>query len=459
MTQDSLKKIAFRSTRQNPLFTSDIYDEFVRLLSPPFHYAHEGVPIAYTKKQEELSQSMAGERMKIRGVAGSGKTSVLAKRAVNAHRRHGGAVLILTYNLTLRMYIHDKLSQVREDFPWSHFEITNYHRFIVSALANAGVEVTPSPEGERRTRDDYFEEEYFSNLRLFESLEACAHEVDGAFDRKGLVRYDTILIDEIQDYRPEWLVIIMKHFLTPGGELVVFGDEKQNIYGRPIDEERKTRLPRVFGTWKELTKGFRNADNSHVLRIADAFQRKFLSDSYDVQSDPPFQPSLALVGINAWSCSDGNHASVAGGVIAIAKQEGIHPNDISIIGAHKKELQEIDYFIRTAERHKERTITTFEPKEASANSALSKHIKSIETQKKYGFNLNSGVIKLSTTHSFKGFESPTIFLIVGEKDQPEIVYSGLTRAKENLVVFVHQNSPYRGFFESHLEPLSSVQPS
>jgi hypothetical protein len=62
-------------------------------------------------------------------------------------------------------------------------------------------------------------------------------------------------------------------------------------------------------------------------------------------------------------------------------------------------------------------------------------------------------MKLSSIHSFKGFESPLIFLLVNDRDSPEMVFTGLTRAKENLVVFLEQNSPYLEFFSRHLNKL------
>jgi hypothetical protein len=62
-------------------------------------------------------------------------------------------------------------------------------------------------------------------------------------------------------------------------------------------------------------------------------------------------------------------------------------------------------------------------------------------------------MKLSSTHSFKGFESPFIVLLVSSKDSPEVVYTGLTRAKENLVVFLEEDGSYTDFFSKHLNKL------
>jgi ATP-dependent exoDNAse (exonuclease V) alpha subunit len=64
-------------------------------------------------------------------------------------------------------------------------------------------------------------------------------------------------------------------------------------------------------------------------------------------------------------------------------------------------------------------------------------------------------MKLSTIHSFKGYESPIIFLIVGPKDSIEMVYTGLTRAREHIVVIIHQRSEYREFFATHLEQVAN----
>jgi superfamily I DNA/RNA helicase len=131
-----------------------------------------------------------------------------------------------------------------------------------------------------------------------------------------------------------------------------------------------------------------------------------------------------------------------------ARYEG---SECVFLGAQKQDLQEIDYLIRHGESHQERTLTTFESRELAHHARLAKHGRKVEANKKYGFNLNSGVMKICTVHSFKGYESPTVFLLVGRNDSVEMVYTGLTRARENIVVFVHEQSPYLDFFTMHLQ--------
>lgn len=190
----NLKKIKFPLSGSEATFDEGVYREFKRLLAPPFHYANEGKDLKYSAKQLRLTASRAGDRSKICGLAGSGKTVVLAGRAVNAHRRHGGKVLVLTFNITLGSYIHDRISAVREDFCWSAFDISTYHRFMTSALNNAGIKVEvpdhliydgPDKAIARKTsieRDEFLENKYYTNLTLFEDVETE-------------YKYDTILID------------------------------------------------------------------------------------------------------------------------------------------------------------------------------------------------------------------------------------------------------------------------
>jgi hypothetical protein len=454
LTREKLKKISFPQRDGNILFEDSIYLEFRRLLSPPFHYATDGRPLIYSPKQAKLIQSAKGARQKIGGLAGSGKTVVLAGRAVNAHKRHGGEVLILTYNVTLCRYIHDKVSAVREDFPWASFQFNNYHRFMTMAFNNSGIEIkVPSEltyEGHDKQvaravaeqRDEYFEANYYSNESIFD------HE-----EIKN--KFDTILIDEVQDYKPEWIKLLRAVFLEEDGEMVLFGDEKQNIYGRALDGERRSKVVEGFGSWSDLTKSFRYRESSPIIPLAQSFQNLFLP-SYKPDHDEAYQRSLSTVGIlGHGSYQFADISSLAEQIISIAKLHNIHPNDISIISSQEAILQGLDKHFRTSQTHNEKTLCTF-PAAEVGTSKYSQHYQKISASKKFGFNLNSGVMKLASIHSFKGFESPFVVLIVNDGDSPEIILTGLTRAKENLIVYVQKESKYFDFFSSHLESIGNL---
>jgi len=451
--KEKLSKIDFPITSKESFFDDSVYGEFRRLLNPPYHYASEGRPPNYTDRQAKLIKSSAKARAKICGLAGSGKTVVLAGRAVNAHKRHGGRVLVLTFNITLRSYIHDKISAVREDFPWSVFDIVNYHRFITIALNNSGIEIAvpkhleydgTDPAVARRVaaeRERYLESTYYSNV---DALEGTGIKTV----------YDTILIDEVQDFAPEWIKIIRSNFLAEDGEMVLFGDEKQNVYNRALDGERRSKVVEGFGSWLKLTKSFRYTKGSPIIPLVDAFQKSFLLEDYELDNDESLQSRLTTVGVQAYANFDRrNLPQLAAQIIEIAKDNRIHPNDIAVISSQEPVLRELDHILRTSDTHKERTLCSFPTLEVTQHPKYSRSYQKICAAKKHGFNLNSGVMKLSSTHSFKGFESPFIVLLVNSKDSPEVVYTGLTRAKENLVVFLEEDGSYTDFFSKHLNKL------
>lgn len=124
-----LKNRYLISNNPSQFFTDALYDNFSRLLSPPLHMKNQGVPYNYSDKQKEIIYSTRLEQ-RVRGVFGSGKTTVLAARAVQSYKRalernNNPRILILTFNITLKNFIHDKLNRVDEEFPFENFTIIN----------------------------------------------------------------------------------------------------------------------------------------------------------------------------------------------------------------------------------------------------------------------------------------------------------------------------------------------
>ena len=111
-------------------------------------------------------------------------------------------------------------------------------------------------------------------------------------------------------------------------------------------------------------------------------------------------------------------------------------------------MKEIDFLVR--KKFNEKTTRTFESKELYERGTNKYDIENIRKIKKIAFNQNSGLIKLSTVHSYKGFESDCIFLIIHPDDNGEIVYAGITRSKFNLMVFTPENSKFLDFFNIEL---------
>ena len=526
------------------LFTGDLYENFKRILSPSVHMKAQGIPYNYRTKQRDIIYSTTLEQ-RVKGVFGSGKTTVLAARAVQAYKRalernNTPRILILTFNITLKNFIHDKLMRVDETFPLESFIIINYHQFINAELNNLNIDVVVPDNYPKEKVGEYLEQNYYSNISLFEEHKA------------NIVRYDAVLIDEIQDYHRPWMEIIKNYFRDPQGDYVLFGDVKQNIYGQPTSQ--KDVVTNVRGV-NELKYCFRS--DFKVRDLAQSFQSTIFRDKYDIDDFSEngtwnfFGQEQQKEGmINYMYLSDTDsvvalYNIIRGNIVNNANK--ISPNDITILGYTASQLRLFDCYYRYASR--ERTNSMLETIEAmymthlnflgkdmenaggwfkSISGHLSKklfpkrnvlfendiiklrqHIaklftiydlyssysdsfinrlkeecdtcgistdaffaflrhyedeltpfktmvynssyKNIRDNKKLHFWMNSGTIKISTINSFKGWESEVVFLIIEPKYDrttsfnlwfDELLYTGLTRCKGNLIVVNFGNTEY-----------------
>jgi len=414
----------------SPYLTDNMHNSMRRVLNPPFHYLEEGLEIRYTPQQMRLTESRPGARQKIKGVAGSGKTLVLAKRAVNAFKRTGSTVLILTFNITLINYIHDLINNVREGFPWSAFEIVNYHEFINSTANRHNL--------------------IFSGLEDYEDTNFFE------LANRRLKKYQTILIDEAQDFHESWHRIIQKYFLSDGGELVIFADEKQNIYSNELDSDRKVKVPGIPGVWNEsMNRPFRFTGRLVAFIKAyqeSAFKAKYALDEFEM----PVQAEADIGESEIQYISLGSRIGAPAIVAEIQRylrENNIHPSDTTILNSRIALIREIDYLIRQAN---EKSNTTFETKEiydllsskTPSKLIVIAELEKIRRNKKRHFWMKSGTMKLSTIHSFKGWEIHSAIVIIEPEDDQsefetaELIYTGLTRARVNLLIINTGNAKY-----------------
>lgn len=357
---DAFKRKNFYSNRSCSLFDDELYRSFRRYLKPPIHTIEEGIHLDYTETQTRLSISKKESRQKIRGSAGSGKTYVLAKRAVNALKRlvyegytNSPSILILTYNVTLKNYIHDRISDVREQFNWGKFHITNYHEFITSQLNNLTVKIDIDIDSDFDDLDSNGKSDLFNsiydNLSLFQK------------HKDKTEKFKVIFIDEIQDYKKEWVKIITECFLSQDGELVVFGDEKQNVYKREMDKDKKPYTG-IGGQWNKLDKSFRLS--SDIADLASSFQLQFLNKKYEFEKvNSAYQAEL----FNHSSLIDFVHFAgfdtleISKYIHDMCNRYSIHPDDTCILGSQIDGLRDVDKCLRLTLGYN--TSTMFETEE------------------------------------------------------------------------------------------------
>lgn len=531
--QELLKKTYLESNFKSLHFTEEIYKSFKRFLKPPVHLKEEGIEIPYSTKQLEIIYSTK-KQQRIKGVVGSGKTTVMTARAVQAYKKANAPVLLLSFNITLKNYFKDKISKVREEFPWDYFIINNYHEFINSQLNNLEIPFE-FPEDFNswppKEKSEYFDTKYYSNKALFVEKQ------------DKIKRFAAILIDEIQDYKRPWMEILKECFLEPDGEYVLFGDVKQNIYNNQI--EGKDVKTNVLGV-TELKNCFRS--DFKIKDLAIQFQKDIFKDKYEIDA---FNTKEASLEIGFGGPQQGSimyiYLPVADNVTSLyniihtnAINRDVPPNDITILGNSIELLKKFDAYYRYASN--EKTNTMFESielvyrmgfnyykesnppdwikeglrvlkrdrdkrptkgfnqlsvllailqlqdeygqlfesklefycrkykitladflayveafrseidifKEDYSAKRQGKEIEKVRKNKKLHFYMNSGTVKISTVHSFKGWESETLFLILDKTYSmsfDELLYVGITRSRSNLVLINFGNEEYHGKLE------------
>lgn len=429
---------------QTEYFNNTVLNRLKRALSPQWHSYREGQDVKLSTQQKRLSKSIAGALRKISGVAGAGKTQVLATRAVDAQVRTGGEVLLLTFNITLVNYMRMRIDQVRADFRWDKINIDYYHRFF-RKHANAN--------------NLHVYRESYDNVNFFQSVEG------------NLPKFDAVFIDEVQDYLTNWLQLLKQYFLKPGGEFVVFGDPKQNIYHRELDSEGNIKLGVIPGVWnKELSEGHRFS-NPSLVSLATDFQRSFnkltetvgAASLVTVKAASEFQFNL-LKYAKITQTNEENKISTYTDVYNLCmnfiKENSIDHKDVAILAPQTDIIRFIDYKYRKDSGRK--TTVTFVKQEMldkisrqsrQASYEYERDNDRLEKVEKNRFTMVTNNLKLSTIQSFKGWEAPTIICIIQNVTSPELIYTGITRAKENLLVINIGENHYHEFFNSKMQSI------
>lgn len=435
---DDVKKQLLNGWKLN----TSILNQIKVLLEPQYHKASEGKNLKLSNDQLRMTESIPGKEQKLLGLAGSGKTTVIAYRSVNVIERLNGnaRVLILTYNITLRNYIKDKISLIRKDFSWTHFNIIHFHEFIIQAAKQENIPLHFSD----------IEDEFDS---FFRRLNVSTFE--GRISDSS--KYDAIIIDEGQDFEKNWFDILKKCFLKKDGEFLIIADEKQNIYNKELDNEKKV-LTNIRGNWNKLKQSHRT--DGLFVRLANAFQYNFFKDKYELDENMQLQLFLNMEQqYLVYTRTTRDRQQIVDNTLKFLKDKQIHFNNCCFLSNAIEVLREIEYLLRT--KHNIATEITFETKEEfeAINQQYQnkieeqKQLKDFRRAKKFGFYNNSGKLKLSTIHSFKGWETDHIILIIdyNKKLTPEVIYTAITRCKKTLIIYNNSENSYDHFFNRFIE--------
>lgn len=477
----------FLGDKPSKFFNDEIYNELDRILRPSEQSKLKYADIKLNPKQRTLANSRANAKQKVRGPAGCGKTLVMAIRAVNAYKRTNQPVVLLTFNITLRNHIRDCISAILGDIPnkgkilQTFFLIENYHHFIKTYRNKNNYIDEMKVDTKGKKRDTY------------------------ALKDTSARKYQTILVDEVQDFQPNdftnedenfvyadrnsrleygedkqaWVNTIHR-LLEPGGELVFFGDEEQNIYQNTLVEEngKKRIYTGIGGNWNLLEKTYRL--NGAIANLARAFQLEFFPEFDDNKIEPAQQ--LTLGGFDATIdyrfVQSFDVDEIFKIFLEMKRNYKFTDDDVCIMAQFIRSKKYGQILLDLDKKFRDSgysTITTFEKKEdyqrvrdviiktgtpeekANLDAECEKMLYAIQRTAKLTFQMGSGKIKLSTIHSYKGWGVDSEILILNSDSDDEnslvtdeMVYTGITRAVNHLIIINVGNSKYNEFFKKYL---------
>jgi hypothetical protein len=362
-------------------------------------------------QQESLARKIDSGHRLVFGVAGSGKTVVLIARAKLLARLNSSArILVLCYNVTFSAY----LAEMLKGYPT--ITVLNFHAWAATNGA---------------TWDSNDDSHLGQGL-----LELLRSEKHPAPDAR---RYDSVLIDEGQDFESDWFGCALAAMKEPkNGDLLIVGDANQGMYRRTKISWKQLGIE-AQGRTQYLALHYRNT--RPILRLASLFSAKAGADDEDglgqVWSDPESSarihgPDPRLV-LRPNKKEEVEHAAdivadLLRGLWFGEKIEPVRPQDIGIVYPR----------LRSDDRKLIKNLCGLLEKDDCPAIWLSE---SSAARRRIG---EPGV-KIVTAHAAKGLqfkavlflfanECPARFADTSEADERRLYYVALTRAEDFLAV-------------------------
>ena len=364
-------------------------------------------------EQEQLARSLREGHRVIHGVAGSGKTLILAYRCVHLARQSHKPLLVLCYNVALASRLRWLIGQegltdkvvVRHFHGWCNDQLKLYH--------------VPRPDA----GDDF--------------SERLVRQVIEGVDQGQIPRaqYGAVLIDEGHDFQPEWFKLVVQMVDPDTNALLVLYDDAQSIYGKR--KRRKFSFSSVgiaaVGRTKVLELNYRNT--AEVLGIAYEFAKEVLTP---VQADDDSVPLIAPKACNRHGQppeviqlpSFRDEVAYLAQRLAALQQSGTAWRDIAVLYRMHFMGETVTQGLRQAGI----------PVQWLQEDKRARH-----------YDPGADSVKVLTMHASKGLEFPVV-LIPGlgymphqnddPADEARLLYVAMTRAMDQLIMTHHRPTDF-----------------
>ena len=359
-------------------------------------------------QQELLARSLGDGHRVIHGVAGSGKTLILAYRCKQLAVKHQ-SVLVLCFNVSLASKLRSLL--IREKV--ESVTVCHFHGWCSDMLKRHHI---PRPNPKQHQGANYIKELERTVIKAVES------------GRIPKGQYGAVMIDEGHDFAPEWLKLIATMVNPKTDSFLLLYDDAQNLYSKATSKKFsfKSLGIKAQGRTTILKLNYRNT--VQVLMLAYEFAKDIMQPTIEDNEDiPPLVkpnsagregPVPSLVKCPSFE-AEVHHVAHS------AKQlyeKGVPWNEIAVIYRNHwmgvriaSKLQEaglpVDWLNRDSDSRR--------------------------------FNASHQSIKLMTMHSSKGLEFPVVFIPgvgylpnanLSIADEARLLYVAMTRAIEILVL-------------------------
>lgn len=344
-----------------------------------------------TEIQEMLMESIVrNPRMRIEGVAGSGK-SLLVQWEATRLAREGKRVVVLCYNDLLAEHMQQNFVEAGLDE--SQVVMSGFHKLAAKYVRLAKVKGVA-----RKEPDDAKEKaEYFESMSVFfkEALEKLRGKKNRFFD--------ALIIDEGQDFANDWLDTALLLLKDPEKGIVrFFYDSKQTLYkGREVLGNAAINAMPVM----VLKRGFRST-------------KKILNWVHDVTDIriPCYEDTVPgrEVDVRLYDKPE-DQVEMLRKVVLDLKKKGVEPKDILVVSLRSKN-----------------------------HSGLASLNDDVFQWSDVSDSLNSLAINMVSAYRYKGLDKRVVILtdLEPSKNDPgaphsnaNLILVGATRAKEHLVVF------------------------